>query len=57
MRVLHVVDGVLAGLLAREVEVEVDGRVVRAREQVPARRVDADLRHELVERDELAGAL
>ena len=57
VRVLDVVDGVLVGLLARQVEVEVDGRVVRAREQVPARGVDADLRDEVVERDELARAL
>ena len=53
MRVLHVVDRVLAGLLASEVEVEVDGRVVRARQQVPAGGVDADLLDEVVERDEL----
>ena len=57
VRVLDVVDVVLLGLLAREVEVEVDGRVVGAREQVPARRVDADLGDQVVERDEFAGAL
>ncbi len=57
VRVLHVVDRVLARLLAREVEVEVYRRVVRAREQVPTRRVDADLGDELIERDELPGAL
>ena len=57
MRVLHVVDGVLAGLLPREVEVEVDRRVVRARQQIPARGVHADLAHEVIERDELSGAL
>ena len=43
--------------LAREVEVEVDGGVVRARQQEPARGVHADLAQEVVERDEFAGAL
>src|SRR5207302_8558258 len=41
VRVLHVVDGVLVGLLARQVEVQVERRVMRAREQIPARGVDA----------------
>ena len=44
MRVLDVVDGVLAALARREVEVELDGRVVGAREQKPASGVDADRR-------------
>ena len=57
MRVLDVVDRVLVGLATRQVEVEIDRRVVRAREQVPAGRVDADLRDEVVERHELARAL
>ena len=55
--VLDVVDGVLVALPAGEVEVEVDGRVVRAGEQVPARRVAADLAEQLVDGDEIAGAL
>ena len=57
VRVLHVVDRVLGRLLAREVEVEVDRRVVRALQHEEARRVDADLVDQLVERDELAAAL
>ena len=57
VRVLDVVDGVLGRLLAGEVEVEVDRRVVRALQQEEARRVDPDLVHEVVERHELAPAL
>ncbi len=57
VRVLHVVHGVLTGLLDRQVEVEVDGRVVRAGQQVPAHRVHADLGHQVVEGDELPGSL
>ena len=57
MGVLDVVDGILGRLAAREVEVEVDHRVVGAREHEVARCVDADFGEELVERDELAAAL
>ena len=54
---MHVVHGVLGALLAGQIEVEVDRRVVRAGQQEPARRVDADLGDQLVEADELARAL
>src|SRR5215208_6872372 len=57
VRVLAVVDGVLVRLLARELEVEVDRRVVRALEEEEARGVDADVVEQVVERDELALAL
>ena len=57
MRVLHVVDRVLARLLARQIEVQVDGRVVRACQQIPARGVHADLRQQVVQRDELTRPL
>ena len=57
VRVLHVVHRVLGALAGREIEVEVDRRVVRARQQEPARRVDADLVDQLVERHELARPL
>ena len=57
VRVLDVVDGVVGALAHRQVEVEVDRRVVRAREQEEARRVDADLVDQLVERHVLALAL
>ena len=55
--VLDVVDRVVAGLAAGQVEVEVDGRLVAAPEHEPAGRVDADVVEQLVERDEVAAAL
>ena len=57
MRVLDVVDRVLLAALAREVEVEVERRVVRALKHEEARRVHADVVDQLVERHELAAAL
>src|SRR5450759_6031401 len=57
VRILDVVDRVLARMLARQIEVEVDRGVVRARQQEPAGRIHADLLQEILERDELARAL
>ena len=57
VRVLHVVDGVVARLAPRQLEVEVDRGVVAAPEHEPAGRVDADVVDQLVERDEVAAAL
>ena len=57
VRVLHVVDGVLLRLLGRQVEVDVDRLVRAAVDEVPARGVDADLVHEVVEEDDVAAAL
>src|SRR5262249_56128096 len=55
--VLHVVDGILVRLLAREVDVDVDRLVGAARDEVPARRVDADLLDQLAQEDDVAAAL
>ena len=57
MRVLDVEDGVLRGLLGREVDVDVDRLVVAARDEVPAGRVDADLVDEVVQEHDVAAAL
>ena len=57
MRVLDVVDGVLVGLLARQLDVQVERSVVRALEHEEASRVDTDLIQQIIERDELAPAL
>ena len=57
MRVLDVVDRVLRVLLAGQLEVEVDRRLVRAREHEPADGVDSDRLDQLVERHEVAAAL
>ena len=57
VRVLHVVDGVLLRLLGREVDVDLDRLVGAAVDEVPARGVDADLVHELVEEDDVAAPL
>ena len=57
VRVLHVVDGVLVGLLGRQIEVDVDRLVGTAVDEVPARGVDADLVEQLVEEHDVAGAL
>ena len=57
MRVLDVVDGVLARLLLGELDVEVDVHVGAAAGEEPAGGVGADLGQELVEGDERAGAL
>ncbi len=57
MRVLDVVDRVLLGPLGREVDVDLDRLVGPAVDQVPARRVHADLVHEVVEKDDLAATL
>ena len=54
MCVLHVVDRVLAGLLDRQVEVEVERRVVAAADQEEARRVNADSLDEVVDGDDVA---
>ena len=53
MRVLDVVHGVLARLLARQLDVEVDRAIVRALEHEEPRRVDADLVEQVIERDEV----
>ena len=45
------------GRRARETEVEIDGRVVAALGEEPARRVGADVVDQLIESDELALAL
>ena len=47
--VLHVVDRVVVGLAAGQLEVEVNGGVVTAPEHEPARGVDADVVEQLVE--------
>ena len=57
VRVLHVVDGVLLRLLRREVDVDLDRLVGAAVDEIPARGVDADLVHELVEEDDVAAPL
>src|SRR5579885_59482 len=57
VRVLHVVDGVLLRLLGGEVEVDLDRLVGAAVHEVPARGVDADLVHEVVEEHDVAAAL
>ena len=57
VRVLDVVDGVLARLLHDELEVDVEGRVVRARHHREARRVDADGLDQVVDRDDRPLAL
>src|SRR4029078_8240141 len=57
VRVLYVVDGILGRLPPGQLEVEVDRRVVRAREHEPAGRVDPDLADQLVEGDEVAAPL
>ena len=57
VRVLDVVDGVLLRPLGREVDVELDRLVVAARDEVPARCVDADRVEELVEEDDVAAPL
>ena len=57
MDVLDVVDGVLARLLGREVDVDLDRLVVAAVDEEPAGEVDARLVHELVEEHDVAAAL
>ena len=57
VRVLHVVDRVVLRLAARQLQVDLERRVGAARGQEPARRVDADLVEQVVERGDLAGAL
>ena len=57
MRVLHVVDRVLLRALLREIDVELDRLVVAARDEVPARGVDADGVEQLVEEDDVATTL
>ena len=57
MRVLDVVDRILLGALAREVDVDVHRLLVAAREQVPAGRVDTDLVEKLVEEDDVPPSL
>ena len=56
VRVLDVVDRVLGRLLGGEVDVDVDRLVGAAVDEVPARRVDADLVDEVVEEDDVAAA-
>ena len=53
MRVLDVVHRVLARLLARQPDVEVDGAIVRALEHEEPRGVYADLVEQVIERDEV----
>ena len=55
--VLHVVDGVLARLLHREIEVEVECRVVTAGDHEEAHGVDPDGGGKVVDRDDIAAAL
>ena len=57
MGVLDVVDRVLLAPLGCEVDVDLDRLVGPAVGQVPARRVDADLVHEVVEEDDVATPL
>ena len=57
VHVLHVVDGVLARLLGGQVDVDLERLVGAALDQVPARRVHADLVEQVVEEDDIAGAL
>ena len=57
MGVLDVIDRVLARLLARELDVELDRAVVRSLEHEEPGRVDADLVEQVVEHDEVAAAL
>ena len=57
VRVLDVVDGVLLRLLGGEVDVDLDRLVGAAVDEVPARRVDADLVDEVVEEDDVAAPL
>ena len=56
VRVLHVVDGVVVGVRAREVEVEVEVLVVAAHHVEEARRVGAHFLPQLAQGHELAGA-
>src|SRR2546423_1573395 len=57
MRVLHVVDRILLRALGCEVDVDVDRLVVPTGDQVPARSIDADLLHQLVQKDDIPAAL
>src|SRR5690242_15764658 len=57
VRVLDVVHGVLLRPLGGKIDVDVDRLVGAAVDQVPARGVDADLVHELVEEDDVAPPL
>ena len=57
MGVLDVVDGILVATLAGQVDVDLDRLVVAAVDEVPARRVDADLVQQLVEEDDVAASL
>ena len=57
VRVLDVVDGVLLRALRGEVDVDLDRLVGPAVDEVPARRVDADLVDEVVEEDDVAAPL
>ena len=57
VRVLHVEDRVLGRLLGCEVDVDLDRLVVAARDEMPARCVDADLVDEVVQKDDVAAAL
>src|SRR5207249_4273586 len=54
VRVLHVVDGILLALLASEGDVDVHGLLVARADEIPARGVDADLIHQLVEEDDVS---
>src|SRR5262245_8708400 len=57
VRVLDVVDRVLLRLLRGQVDVDVDCLVGTPVDEVPARGVDADLVHEVVEEDDVAAPL
>src|SRR4051794_11236212 len=57
VRVLDVVDRVLVGAFAREVDVDVHRLLVAPREQMPAGRVDTDLVEKLVEEDDVPASL
>ncbi len=57
MHVLDIVDGVLARLLGREVDVDLDRLVVPAVDEEPAGEVDADLVEEVVEGNRVPEAL
>ena len=57
VRVLHVEDRVLGGLLDGQIEIELELAVAFAHEKEEARRVGADFVHHFAQGDELARAL
>src|ERR1700730_1392302 len=57
VRVLHVVDRILLRFLRRKIDVDLDRLIGPAFDEIPARRVDADLVHEVVQEDDVATPL